>query len=328
MIIKQIPEDFKVEEVIDLKLTKSGNYLVYKLTKKDWDCFKLLQTIARILNTKIKFIGYAGNKDKKAITSQYISFYKIAKARIDKLNIKDVKLEFIGYSPDRINLGDLKGNNFIITIRSLDKKVVFPTNIQLENYFDEQRFGNKGTTHLVGKAIIQRDFRKACEILNLKVEGSDYIGTLRTEHRRLLRFYISSYQSYLFNKILSMYIENYKHSKIRYILGELSISEKDLDNFEVPLISFDAKFVKRIEKIANNILDEQGIKLNDFIIKEMPELIAKTVYRKAFVDVNKIKVKFENDEMNKGKLKAVIEFFLPKGSYATLLMKRLERYLN
>ncbi len=328
MIIKQIPEDFIVEEVIDLKLVKKANYLVYKLTKQDWDTFKLLEKIARILNTKIKFIGYAGNKDKKALTTQYISFYKIPKSKIDNIKIQDIKLEFIGYSLDRINLGDLNGNDFIVNIRNLNKKTEIPEKLYLENYFDDQRFGSKGNTHLVGKAIIKRDFKNACELLNLEIKNNDYVGALRLQHRRLLRFYISSYQSFLFNQILSRYLEKSEHFKVKYKLGELAISKNNLENFDMPLISFDAKFSKRIKNIAENLLKEEELSLNDFIIKEIPELITETVYRKAFVDNVKIKYKFLDDELNKGKYKAELEFFLPKGCYATLLIKKLEIYLN
>ncbi len=329
MKIKEIPEDFRVEEIIDLKIVKNKtNYSIYKLTKKDWDSFKILNTIAKVLKTKIKFIGYAGNKDKKAITVQYISFYKIDERRIDRININGVKLEFIGYSADRINLGDLKGNKFIVVVRDLNKKSEISDKIKLENYFDEQRFGNKGTTHLVGKAIIKRDFKEACRILGFEVKNNDYIGSLRTEHRRLLRFYISSYQSYLFNLILSKYIEQFKHLKVNYKLGELNISEEDLENFDIPLISFDAEFDKKIKKIGEKILEEEGIKLDDFLVKEIPELINESAYRKAFVDVKDIKVEFGNDEINKSRRKCTIEFFLPKGCYATLLIKKLESYLN
>ena len=323
MIIKQIPEDFIVEELIDLKIS-SGNYLIYRLIKKNWDSFKILEKISKILNTKMKFIGYAGNKDKKAITTQYISFYKIHKSKIDKIKIEDVNLEFIGYSPNRINLGDLKGNKFRIIIRDLNTKTELPKNIQLENYFDDQRFGNKINTHLVGKAIIKKDFKEACKLLGLNTDNKDYIGQLRIQNRRLLRFYISSYQSYIFNKMLSEIISEKEHFSVKYSLGKINFSKEIIKNFKLPLISFDTEE----NKALNKLLKEEGISLQDFIIKQMPELINETIYRDAVIDINDIKSEFFEDELNKDKFKAIIEFTLPKGSYATLLIKKLENYLN
>jgi len=329
MIIKHIPEDFVVNEVIELKLVKNKtNYVIFKLVKKNWDSFKIIQTLARVLNIKPKFIGFAGNKDKQAITTQLISFYKISKERIEKIKINDVRLEFQGYSSERINLGDLKGNEFVIVVRNLNKESELPSNIILENYFDNQRFGNKQNTHLVGKAIVKKNFKEACNLLNLNVINNDYIGELRKQQRRLLRFYLSSYQSYLFNKILSKYLEKNKHFVIESAIGSLNVTDEKVKNFKIPLIGFDVKFSKDITEIAESLFLEEGILVSDFIIKALPELLTESAYRPAFIRVRNIIYKFEKDEVYNNKLKCIISFFLPKGSYATLLIKKLERYLN
>ncbi len=329
MIIKEIPEDFVVNEEIKLKIVdRKTNYSIFKLTKKNWDSFKIITALAKSLNTKSKFIGFAGNKDKQAITSQFISFFKIPKERIEKIKINDVKLEFCGYSVERINLGDLKGNNFNIIIRDLNKVSNLPSKLSLENYFDDQRFGNKNNTHLVGKAIIKKDFKRACELLTLNVVNNDYIGALRYQQRRLLRFYLSSYQSYLFNMILSKYLEKSEHYTIETNIGKLNITNAKFKNFKIPLIGFDVKFTKEIKDIAEFILKEEDVSISDFIIKSLPELVAESAYRPAFIDVKNINYNFEKDEMHKNKYKCNLLFFLSKGSYATLLIKKLEKYLN
>lgn len=326
MKIKQIPEDFIVNEIINLDLTKDrSDYSIFKLKKREWESFKIIEAISKALRTKTKFIGFAGNKDKQAITTQYISIYKIPRENIEKIKINGADISFVGYSRNRINLGDLKGNEFKITIRDLKEEIELPRNIQLENYFDEQRFGNKSNTHLVGKAILKRDFREACKLLGLVVKNNDYIGAIRQHQRRLLRFYISSYQSYLWNKILNEHLKEEKNTtNIRSNLGELIFSTSKLKNFKIPIINFDTKENKLIDKILN----EEGIKKEDFIIKEMPELITEGKEREAFIEVKKIEYKWNKDELNKGKLKLQISFFLPKGCYATMLTKKLGTYLE
>ena len=108
MKIKQIPDDFVVEESVKLDITKEkAPYSIIKLTKKSWDAFGVVEELARKLKVKTKFIGFAGNKDKKAVTTQYFSLYKIPKEKIEKIEIKDVTISFVGYSNNRINLGDL-----------------------------------------------------------------------------------------------------------------------------------------------------------------------------------------------------------------------------
>lgn len=326
MRIKQIPEDFVVEEVIKLNITKEiNNYSIIKITKKNWESFKIIAALSKALRIKIKFVGFAGNKDKSAITTQCISLYKIPKERIERIKINNVKIDFIGYSLNRINLGDLEGNNFKIAIRDLNKKIDLPKNIQLENYFDEQRFGNKQNTHLVGKAIIKKDFKEACRLLNLEVKNNDFVGAIRTQQRRVLRFYISSYQSYLWNKILVIKLSKDRDAiKLKHPSGELILSKSKFENFKIPIINFDSEENKQIEKI----LKEEGISKEDFIIKEIPELITEGKERDAFVDVENIGYRWDKDELNKNKLKLEVSFFLPKGSYATMLVKKLGIYLG
>ena len=326
MKIKQVPEDFIVDEVIQLKLVNERtNYVIFKLSKTNWDSFKVINNLSKALNIKNKLIGYAGNKDKLAITSQYVSFYKIPKERIERVKMHDVKLEFVGYAVDRINLGDLEGNNFIIAVRDLSKKVILPKDLQLENYFGNQRFGNKANTHLVGKAIIKKDFKLACELLNIPMSNNDFIFELRKQPRRLLRFYISSYQAFIWNKLLSNHLKKQKDSLIiKSNSGDLYISKSNIEDFKIPLISFDAEMSDELK----SILEEENIQLKDFIIPQMPELTTETVYRNAFIDVKNISFEYSDDELNKNKLKVVIKFFLPKGCYATMLISKLENILK
>ena len=61
----------------------------------------------------------------------------------------------------------------------------------------------------------------------------------------------------------------------------------------------------------------------EFLIREMPELINLGVERDGFVKVEKISYKYDFDDMNKGKLKCVLSFRLPAGSYATILLKKI-----
>jgi len=326
MKIKQIPEDFIVDEVIKLNITKDkNNYSIIKVTKKNWESFKIIEALSKSLKTKTKFIGFAGNKDKYALTTQYISLYKVPKERIEKIRINNVKIFFLGYSINRINLGDLEGNNFKIIIRDLAKKVKLPRNIQLENYFDEQRFGNKANTHLIGKAIIKRDFKEACNLLNLEINSNDYVGALRKQQRRLLRFYISSFQSYLWNKTLSRILsKNKNYVKVKYSLGEFVFIINKMKNFKLPIINFDLENNKEIEET----LKEEKIKKEDFILKEIPELISTTQFRDAFIDIKNINYSWNKDELNNGKIKLELSFFLTKGSYATMLIKKLSIFLN
>jgi tRNA pseudouridine13 synthase len=173
MIIKQKTEDFKVKEVIDLEIKESGSYSYIILEKKNYNTLDAIKKLAKTLNLKEKNFGYAGNKDKKAITQQYVSILNLKKEKLENLKIKDIKIKFPGYGNKRICLGDLKGNEFKIIVRDVKKK---PKSDFIENYFDEQRFSKNNVE--IGKLIIKKQFKKACELLEIKPENNDFVNAL------------------------------------------------------------------------------------------------------------------------------------------------------
>src|SRR5574342_1086976 len=94
MKIKQIPEDFIVKERIDLRFSK-GSYSYFKLIKKDWNTSDAIKMIAERLGEKFDKFSYAGNKERKGVTEEVISVYNLPKERLENLNIRDIKLEFL-----------------------------------------------------------------------------------------------------------------------------------------------------------------------------------------------------------------------------------------
>ncbi|MAG52988.1 MAG: hypothetical protein CMH62_03430 [Nanoarchaeota archaeon] len=291
--IKDKPEDFFVKEV--LKLPKGKGYGYFLLKKKDWNTIDAVRVIAKKLRIKGKNIKYAGLKDKKAITEQYIS---IKNAKKINVKIKDIELKKIGEGDEPIKLGGLEGNKFKIIVRNLETKKNLKLS-KIENYFDAQRFSNKNIK--IGKALLKRDYKELCKLLNLKNKGEVF-----RFDRQLLRFTLNSFQSYVFNKALDKYLTQSKK------------------NIKLPLINFDTEFEnKTIEKIYMNILEEEDVEKENFIFKEMPFLVSEGKDREIFVKVENFKYKYSRDERNKKKFKCVLEFYLKKGSYGTLVVKKL-----
>ena len=289
--IKQKPEDFIVNEITNIKLKKKGNYSIFLLKKKNYTTEKAVQTIANKLNMPRKFIGYAGNKDKVAVTTQYIS---VKNAKIKELELKDIFLEFKGYLDKPILLGDLKGNEFVIRVISnkTPKKIT-----KMINYFGEQRFSKNNKE--IGKLIVKRDFKRAVNLIikndseqvkeYLSKNPNDYIGALRKIPLKILKLYVHSYQSYLWNEMV------------------VKSSTKTL-----PIIGFGTKITENIK----GILEKEEITTRDFIIKQIPELSSEGVERNLFVKIKNLKI----EKIKKG---YIIRFTLPKGSYATEVIKQI-----
>lgn len=172
--LRQEVEDFIVREITNREEGKEGKYLVLEVTKRDWDTHHLTRTLAKVLQMSQKRIGVAGTKDKRALTTQKISIFDIDASEVEHVHLKDVELKVLGRSRKSIELGDLWGNDFIITIRDVasspeeTKKLLDKTTGEIlaqggvPNLFGIQRFGSiRPVTQLVGKAIVEGDFEKA-----------------------------------------------------------------------------------------------------------------------------------------------------------------------
>ncbi|MCH8520016.1 MAG: tRNA pseudouridine(13) synthase TruD, partial [Nanoarchaeota archaeon] len=145
--LKYEPKDFVVEEISDLKLVKNGAFKIYKLKKENLETIELIKNIAFSNNLTINDIGYAGIKDKRAITTQYISIP--SNKHIELLKGKNYSLTLIGTTNKQIETGDLISNKFTITIRNINdfefnnfQKYKDYIQSGIMNYFDSQRFGS------------------------------------------------------------------------------------------------------------------------------------------------------------------------------------------
>ena len=150
------------------------------------------------------------------------------------------------------------------------------------------------------------------------------LNELKKLRKDKLRFYINSYQSYLWNFVVAKILSNNKDTfKLKYSLGEFTFLKNKVKNFSVPILNFDTEFnTKSIEEAYNKVIETEGISKDSFLIRQIPELINESVERDVFVNV-KIESRFNEDDLNKEKFKQIIEFTLPKGSYGTILIKKM-----
>ncbi|MBN1385943.1 tRNA pseudouridine(13) synthase TruD [Candidatus Woesearchaeota archaeon] len=314
--IKQIPEDFKVFEIAD-HIPSEGPFLIYKMKKTGWNTLDAVSLIAKSLKIPLKSIGFAGNKDKHAVTEQYVSI-KSQKSRVDALYLKDIELDYVCTSKDPISLGDLDGNRFEIIVRNIDKR---PEKIvSIVNYFDEQRFSDKNVE--IGRRLVKRDFSGAAGLLG--VSGNNPVNLLRSLTKKKIIFFIHAYQSYLWNKIVALYLQKRNDDlvSIPYSLGDFVFPDDFID-IRIDIPGFGSEYSSDMH-LVEDVLSGEGITLRDFVLREFPELSAEGVPRNICVKVKDMEIgELEPDELNVGKKKCSITFSLPKGSYATLVIKRL-----
>ena len=324
--LKQIPEDFIVTEVSNIPVVDSGRYLYLHVTKKQKNTLDVVKEIARILHIKEREIGFAGSKDKNAVTEQVFSVPIVSKEKISSLNIDNATITIIGYGNKPISLGDLEGNKFEITVRNLDT-VTIEKVTHVVNYFDKQRFSTHNVD--IGRAIIKKEFNAATKLIDehkvqqhLEQKPNDHIGALRTLPIRLLRLYVNAYQSYLWNETVARYLKEGK--KIPYSQGTFVFND-DVQDIQVPLIGFnDDLITEEFNEIVTALMKEENITFHDFIIRSIPEISLEGGMRNLFVEVKDLEVgKSEEDDLNEGMKKIKVTFTLGKGSYATIVIKRI-----
>jgi tRNA pseudouridine13 synthase len=329
---------FLVEEIPLYQFTGEGEHLILKVRKKDLTTWEMVDILSSSVGVRKRDIGYAGLKDKHAITYQYISLPRIYESKIDKFSHPKIKIVEKTYHKNKIRVGHLKGNRFWLRF----KKVLDREKIKIEsvlkwikrygmpNYFGIQRFGLDGKNYLEGKKLID--------------------GELKIRDRKTREFLISSYQSYLFNSwlakrvTLSNLVEEFSSAEVEKIMGLPKGSLEGIKKQPHPfkLLKGDIFMHYPFGKIFSEELESASKR---FIEKDISPtgLIAGNRVKRA-TDIAKIleseydySIKADgsrryafvfpeilNQKYIPQQAWYELEFFLPKGSYATVLVDFLK----
>ena len=186
--IKSAPEDFVVEEISSPPaVSPEGRYAIAQVRVRNWETNRLVRAMARALHISRKRIGYAGTKDKHAVTTRLFSYEDVLPEAVRGLRLKDVDILDAFRSDRPLELGDLAGNRFRIVVRDLPvepeiaAKTVEETARALRiaggfpSFFGIQRFGSiRPITHVVGRHLVRGEFREAVEAYVANpLEGED-----------------------------------------------------------------------------------------------------------------------------------------------------------
>ncbi|MBW7859176.1 MAG: tRNA pseudouridine(13) synthase TruD, partial [Leptonema sp. (in: Bacteria)] len=205
--LKVEPADFLVEEVLPFDLSGSGEHLWLWIEKEGENTDWVAQQLAKSAHIRVRDVGYAGLKDRHAITRQWFSLYLPGKENPTFENLAISSIEGVSTENQtpinstirilkqirhnrKLHTGALQSNRFTILLRQItgDQSEIEErlTTIKREgvaNYFGEQRFGKEG---------------KNLDLVDRLFAGE--LTRLKSNKRGLI---ISSARSYLFNLILA-----------------------------------------------------------------------------------------------------------------------------
>lgn len=243
--------NFYVDECVDLNSIgfskESGNYVVFKLIKKNIDTYTALLDISKRIRIPVENIHFLGLKDRYASTSQHIFIKKeiVDINELTNLNSSSYKIVFQGYVSRKPCKKVLVGNRFRIIIDNIDDRnysllKIILTKIEqygLPSYYGYQRFGVKRfNTHILGKyLVLNRLDLFLHELLHSIYPCEDYESVLKRTECRFDSFiyeniiyksrdltraielinsithslFIDAYTSYLYNLLLNRVIDKH-----------------------------------------------------------------------------------------------------------------------
>lgn len=174
-VIKQRPEDFIVEEVPAYDPAGEGEHVYLFVQKKGLSTSQLVSILARHFGVREQAVGYAGLKDRHAVTRQVVSVHTPGRKPEDFPALRDARVQVLwsDLHVNKLRRGHLRANRFSIKIRNVPVRAVFDAKKTLDllagggvpNRAGEQRFGILANNHLVGRAIILGDDQGALDIL-------------------------------------------------------------------------------------------------------------------------------------------------------------------
>lgn len=163
----------------------------FVMHKENVDTLQAIADLSNQLKMKPALFAYAGTKDKRGKTSQWISVKKMEPMKIFQAakRCQGLRVGNFKFLAEPLRLGSLKGNRFRIALRSvkgekedIEKSLESLRDFGFVNYYGLQRFGNcqKIPTHVIGKALLASDFKQAVELILQERDGEPwYMGKMR-----------------------------------------------------------------------------------------------------------------------------------------------------
>ena len=353
-MFKIASEDFIVEELPLYEPSGSGTHTFFGIRKRNLSTLEAINHIARELQVPTRDFGYAGLKDKRAVTTQVLSVEGIAPERILKIEHPAIEVLWAERHAHKLRVGHLRGNRFEITVGDLPQDRLPTIKLVMErlakegvpNRFGVQRFGNKNDTHLVGKALMKSEWETVIGLILTDNTGqiSDVARRMQRElerksvekavmciPHRFRKLYLSGYQAYLFNCILEKRLPHLgklldgdiavKHSNgAPFLVTDASIEQQRADALEIspsgPIFGYKMRLpANEVLTLEMSILSDEGVRFETF--RKVAGIRLPGARRPLRMPMTDHSVSVGDDAS------ICFSFTLPAGGYATVVLEEV-----
>jgi tRNA pseudouridine13 synthase len=194
--VKVTPEDFEVEELPAYAPSGSGEHLYLWIEKRGLTTPQAVQRLASALDARVETAGWAGLKDKQAVTRQWVSLQHATTPSAAELELEGLRVLEVARHGNKLRTGHLRGNRFALRLADVPPDhdarahdaLAELSRQGLPNYYGAQRFGHAGRNlHDAYAWLVERG----------RAPGKPFL-------RKLL---VSALQSALFNASLGARLE-------------------------------------------------------------------------------------------------------------------------
>ena len=219
----------------------------------------------------------------------------------------------------------------------------------LRLYFEPSKYDKPGTRTL--KSCVLKNWYHWERCLQDASGEIRRILTYLSKHRRAfhkalnlidrsyLVFVLNAYQSFLFNRILSGYLDelqkehgfavdtiSYSRGSFRFYRELAEGLFEQLRGKRLPVPGWDSRISDpRIARIVEAVFEQEEIESRDLKVRQLSRIYINGVERPAILLPQDFSVgEVEKDELYDNRKKMTLKFFLPRGGYATLIIKRLQ----
>lgn len=193
-VLRQSPEDFRVEEVPAYLPSGEGDFVYLSLEKTGHTTAHVVRELCAQLGVRDRDVGVAGLKDRHAVTTQWLSLPAKYEARLGDFALPGVRVLQVARHTNKLGLGHLHGNRFTVRVRGAagmaaqaSETLAHLAAAGVPNYFGPQRFGLGGVNAEEGLRVLR--------------------GESSLRDPRVRRFLTSSVQSAVFNAFVSLRLE-------------------------------------------------------------------------------------------------------------------------